>query len=337
MSDFWSGKTVAVTGGTGFLGRHLVRMLRERGAAVRVFDVHPGPWADVECRFGDVRDAAAVSAALAGCDVIFHTAGTVAVWGKGLAHMHAVHCDGTRNVLAAAGRARVVHTSSVVAVGANKTPTPVTEETPFNLADAGVPYINAKRDAEEIALAGAGDVVVVNPAYLVGPEDSSNSITGRFCKRIWAGRVFVAAPGGLNLVDVRDVAEGHLLAAEHGKAGRRYILGGEDRSSRDLLALCAEVAGMRPRWLPTMPWVGVAAVAWLAELRGWLTGREPYPSMAHVRLNRWYFYCDSARAKAELGYRPRSLRECLGDTYAWHKAEGLKGPKGVLRWWLRAA
>jgi dihydroflavonol-4-reductase len=336
-SDFWAGKVVAVTGGTGFLGRHLVRLLRERGAAVRVLDVRPGPWADVEAHVGDVRDRDKVRTALAGCEVVFHTAGTVAVWGKALAEMHAVHCDGTRNVLAAADAARVVHTSSVVAVGASKTPTPVTEETPFNLADVGLAYVNAKRAAEEIALAADQDVVVVNPSYLVGPDDPDGSIMGRFCRRFWAGRIILASPGGVNLVDVRDVAAGHLLAAEYGRAGRRYLLGGEDHSFASLLARMAEVAGMRPRWLPRMPVAALTAFACLAEVRGWLTGREPYPSLAHVRYNRWYFYCDSSRARAELGYAPRPLRESLADTYTWHRAEGLTGPKGALRWWLRAA
>ncbi len=338
--SFWSSKTVAVTGGTGFLGQHLVRMLRSRGASVRMIDVRPGGVEDVPVQVGDVRDAAFVRSALAGCDVIFHTAGTVAVWGKALEAMHAIHCEGTRNVLAAAGAARVVHTSSVVAVGASRTPVPVTEETPFNLASEGVAYITAKRAAEEIALEAAqrgGDVVVVNPAYLIGPDDANTSVMGRLCQRFWSGRIVAAPPGGLNLVDIRDVAEGHLLAAECGQAGRRYLLGGEDHSFASFLALLAKVAGMRPRWLPVLPWSGLAMLASLAELRGWMTGREPYPSLAHVRLNRWYFYGTSERARQELGYRARPITESLREAYAWHQARGMKGPRGVLRWWMRAA
>ena len=340
MSAFWAGKRVVVTGGTGFLGQHLVQQLRQVGAVVSVLDLHPGPWDDVPTHICNVLDEAGVRRVIAGSEIVFHTAGTVAIWGKGLQTMHLIHCQGTRNVLKAARFARVVHTSSLVAVGASRDTTPVTEDTPFNLGDIGIAYITAKRAAEEIALQAAGqgqDVVVVNPAYMIGPQDNSRSITGRYCKRFWSGRVIAATPGGLNLVDVRDVARGHLLAAERGQSGRRYILGGEDHTSRSLLALMAQVAHMRPRWIPQIPLVGLTAIACLAELRGWLTAREPYPSLAHVRLNRWNFFCKSTRACQELGYTSRPLSDCLRDTYNWHRAHGLKGPRNILRWWLRAA
>jgi dihydroflavonol-4-reductase len=339
-TGFWTGKRVAVTGGTGFLGQHLVALLRERHARVRVLDLVPGPWPDVPTHVCDIGDTGSVREALANCDVIFHTAGPVAIWGKALATMHAVHCEGTRNVLRAAGKARVVHTSSIVAVAGSRNDTPVDEETPFNLGEIGIPYVAAKRAAEGLALEAAqegGDVVVVNPAYLIGPEDRSGSVTGKVCKRFWRGKIFAASPGGLNFVDVRDVALGHLLAAERGRAGRRYILGGEDHTSVSLLALLAEVSDMRPRWLPTLPLAGLAAIAPIAELHARFTGREPFPSTGHVRLWRWNMFCDSTRARTELDYRPRPLRECLRDTLTWHRANGLQGPKRVLKWWLRAA
>ena len=134
-----------------------------------------------------------------------------------------MHVTGTRHVLEAAGGARVVHTSSVVAVGASRSGRIFDEEASFPLAGLRVPYVCAKRAAEELALqaaAGGTDVVVVNPGYLVGPEDHEPSAMGRFCVRAWKGRMILAAPGGYNFVDVRDVAAGHLLAAERGRSGR---------------------------------------------------------------------------------------------------------------------
>src|SRR5262245_25769173 len=190
--NFWHGRRVAVTGGTGFLGTHLVGQLRGLGAAVRVFALEPGAdhplrrQTGVECAWGDLLDPAAVRRAVAGCDVVFHTARTVAVWGPALRRMHAVHRDGTRHVLAAcAPAARVVHTSSIVAVGATRTCKPLTEDSPFTLDDLAIDYVHAKRAAEEVALASGRDVVVANPGYLLGPDDLEGSVMGRLCVRAW--------------------------------------------------------------------------------------------------------------------------------------------------------
>src|SRR5262245_23531307 len=225
---FWAGRPVCVTGGPGFLGYHLVRPLRELGAAVRVFGLRPPEghplWGrpDVEVHVADLADATSLRRALAGCSVVFHVAGLVADSGPAVRRMHAVNVEGTRNVLAAADRTtRVVHTSSVVAVGASTDGRPLDEDSPFNLEGVDFPYVHSKREAERVALAGGRDVVVVNPAYLIGPDDHELSVMGRLCTRFWRGRLPVTLPGGLNLVDVRDVARGHLLAAERGAAGRR--------------------------------------------------------------------------------------------------------------------
>jgi dihydroflavonol-4-reductase len=261
--DSWAGRPVCVTGGTGFLGLHLVRQLLGRGARVTVLALPPRPdhqarrLAGVRMVFGDVRDAAAVHEAVTGCSVVFHTAGVVAVSGPALAHMFAVHTDGTRNVLsAAAPGARIVHTTSVVAIGPAVGRRPVAEDSPFTLANRRLPYVAAKRAAEELALAAAAagrDVVIVNPTYLVGPEDYDGSLMGRFCHRFWRGRMQLVSPGGVNVVDVRDAAAGHVLAAERGRAGRRYILGGTDQTYAALAAELARAAGLRPRTTAAAP------------------------------------------------------------------------------------
>lgn len=343
--DFWSGQRVCVTGGTGFLGYHLVRQLLDLGADVRVLALAPSAahplWNEprVQKTFGDLRDAKLVHRALSECGCIFHTAGVVAVWGEALRHMHAVHVEGTRNVLAAVPRgARVVHTSSIVAIGASRDPETLTEESAFNLSGCRVDYVHAKRAAEELALTAAArgqHVVVANPGYLLGPEDHERSVMGRFCQRFWRGRLPIAPPGGFNLVDVRDVARGHVLAVEHGQPGRRYILGGENHTLREFLDLLAQAGGLKPRFIPTPPAWLLSAAAGLAEFRAWRSGKEPYPSFQHARLNRYYWYYRSDRAGDEIGYRSRPLRECLADTYRWYSSQGLAPLRGLARWWMR--
>lgn len=342
---FWANRPVCVTGGAGFLGFHLVTQLRQLGARVRVFGLPPSPGhpllslPDVTLTVGDVRDAEAVRRAVHDCSIVFHTAGTVAAWGPAVARMREVHLDGTRNVLASlAAGARLVHTSSVVAVGASPTGELFDEDSPFNLQRIALPYVHAKRGAEELVVAAAGeqDAVVVNPGYLVGPDDHENSVMGRLCVRAWKGRLPLAPPGGLNLVDVRDVARGHLLAAERGRTGRRYILGNENLTQRAFLHQLADVAGHRPRLLWTMPRWLLFTIARLAELRALATGREPYPSLPQARLSLYHWYYRSDRAGRELGYAPRPLHQTLHDALCWHDRDHTLGPRGLNAWLLRA-
>jgi dihydroflavonol-4-reductase len=273
--------------------------------------------------------------------VVFHTAGVVCFWGPGLQRVHSVHVDGTRNVLSAvSSSARIVHTSSIVAVGANRTPKPVDEEHAFQLERLRVDYVQAKRRAEQIAFNAAHSgqrVVIVNPSYLVGPEDHERTGLNRLCQRFWTGRIRFVPPAGINVVDVRDVAAGHLLAAEHGTPGRRYLLGGEDLDFRTFFHLLADVAGLRPRTFVPLPWWLLRALSPLAELRAHCTGRERYPSRQHARLARYHWYCSSARAIAELGYRPRAVRDSLADLFAELQRDGRVKLRGVNRWWMRPA
>jgi dihydroflavonol-4-reductase len=338
---FWAGRPVCVTGGTGFLGYHLVLSLLKLGARVRLLALPPAPshpvlanrW--VECVFGDVLDEAVVRRAVTGVAVVFHTAGMVSVWGPGLRRMHPIHVTGTRNVAAASRDALLVHTSSIVAIGASRQPIPVTEDSPFELDNLRVDYVHAKRAAERVALEARPPAVVTNPGYLLGPEDYERSVMGRFCSRFWRGRVPLTPPGGFNLVDVRDVARGHLLAAEHGVPGHRYILGGENHTLRDFLRLLSETAGVRPRGLPRVPAWLLALWARLSTCRSWFTGTEPYPGIQHVRLNRYYWYASSERARQELGYHARPLRDSLRDAYAWYLANGEGPVRGLRHWWMR--
>src|SRR5207249_3395923 len=145
------------------------------------------------------------------------------------------------------------------------------ESSPFNLQSFRVDYVHAKKNAEDVVQQAAGqgtDAVIVNPGYLIGPIDYESSVMGKFCVRFWKRKMPILPPGALNFVDVRDVARGHLLAAEHGQRGRRYILGGENLTIRQFAAKLAAVREMPMRWRWSMPkWANILFAA-LGECRG---------------------------------------------------------------------
>jgi len=343
-SGYWAGRPVRVLGGSGFLGRHLVRQLAEHGAAVRTLSLGGTPLdiPGVEERTGNATDPATVRAILDGGEVVFVTAGPVGVGGATARKMGA-HTAVIRTALdALPARARLVLTSSIVTLGATRGA--ILKEDSTDGKDVGVEYVRAKRAAEDVALSAAAagrDVVVVNPGYLFGPDDPGPSVMGDVCLHYWRGHVAFAPPGGINVVDVRDAAVGHHLAAEHGRTGRRYVLGGKNVGYRELFEALARAAGLRRRFLPELgpvlaPGVMRAAAA-IAELQHRLTGREPFPSFELVRMNTRCWFASSARAAAELGYRPRPLADTLADAFAWHAARTRVHPRGLNRLWLRPA
>ena len=344
--EFWAGRPVCVFGGTGFLGRHLVSRLLDCGARVRTLSLG-GPPLDphphLDARTGDVADPAAVRAAVEGTGTVFLAAGPVGV-GPELSRGMGAHPDALASVRAALPtEARLVLTSSIVAVGATLRGEVLNEDSPFPNADLNVGYVQAKRRAEEAALAAAPrqDVVVVNPGYLFGPNDLGTSVMGELCLRFWRGTLALPPAGGINGVDVRDAAEGHLLAAERGARGRRYILGGENVHLTDLYAALARAAVLRrvvlPSFRPPLPSWAFWLIAAFAELGRRLTGRNPEVSFELVRMLRRHWFVDSARARGELGFTTRPLAETLADTFAWHAARTHVAPRGLNRLWLRRA
>jgi dihydroflavonol-4-reductase len=244
--------------------------------------------------------------------------------------MHAIHMEGTRNVLSALPPGtRLVHTSSVVTVGASRTGAVLCERSRFNLASLRVDYVHAKRRSEQRVFAAAesgADVVVVNPAYMIGPDDYERSAMGRFCVRFWRRRVPLIPPGGFNVVDVRDVAAGHLLAAEHGTRGERYILGGENLSMLALAARLARARGVEMPRLRQIPGWAQFLAACLAEARSAVVRREAYPSFQQTRLSRLFWYFDSSHALRSLGFAARPLDDTIAATHGWCVAEGLLAP-----------
>jgi len=320
----WTGRRVAVTGGTGFVGHHLAALLRGDGAIVTALvrttsDTKRLHSLGCETVVAPLEEPAALARALHGVEVVFHAAGAVD-FGGDLERIRAVNVGGTANVLAAAraaGVRRVVHTSSIVAVACSDQPEPLDERSRWNLGPLGVPYIATKREAEEAALAATGvEVVVANPGCVVGPDDFSHSEFGTFCRRFWRGRMPLYFGGGSNFVDVRDVAEGLARLADDGRPGERYLLTGENQTYGGFLTALATAAGRRYFRLGLPAWTGrmIAGVINLVPPR---RGARPILSRESSRLLGRYFYFDAAKARAAIGWRPRPLAETLRDAHAF--------------------
>jgi len=323
-SRFWSGRRVAITGATGFVGLHLATRLAQLGARVTALVRATSARgrliaAGISCTEAELTDRVTLAEACRGCELVFHVAGAVD-FEEDWERFQRVNVDGTRHVLAAAraaGVRRVVHTSSIVAVGASPSPYARDETAVWNLGPLRVPYVTTKRRAEEIALAASGadlEVVVVNPASVIGPDDFTPSEFGTLCRRFWRRRIPLHFGGGNNFVDVRDVARGHLLAAERGRAGERYILGGHNRSFTAFFGDLARVAD-RPifrLWLPDA--LGAVVARFNDRLRGQRTSRS-YLNAAQTRMLSLFFTFRCDKAARELGYRPRPLRQTLVETH----------------------
>ena len=328
--------TTLLTGGSGFVGSAVARVLAARGHGLR-FLLRAGsdrrnlaglPGAIVE---GDLGDEASLARALAGCRFLFHVAADYRLWVPDPAPMLRVNVDGTEALMRAAlaaGVERIVHTSSVAALGLTPDGTPADEATPLAPAALVGAYKRSKYLAEQAVLrlvAEAGlPAVIVNPAAPIGPRDRKPTPTGRMVLDAARGRIPAYLDTGLNVVHVDDVAEGHALALERGRIGERYILGGENLLLRDLLALIAEAAGRSPPRL-RLPAAPLYPVALAAEAWARLSGAEPMLTRDHLRMARKKMFFASARAEADLGYTHRPARAAIADALAWFRAEGLLG------------
>jgi dihydroflavonol-4-reductase len=251
-----------------------------------------------------------------------------ALWAADRRLFYDINVEGTRRILQAAGEAgvtRIVYTSTVGALGIPKDGQPGTEETPVHLADVVGDYKRSKFLAEEVAreFAGAGlPVVIVNPSTPVGPGDIKPTPTGQMIVDFLRGRMWAYLETGLNLVDVDDVAAGHLLAAERGKVGERYILGGQDLTLREIFTLLGQIAGIRPPRLK----ISAAAVLPVAHLCEWvadhITGRPPLLAADAVRMARKHMFFDARKAIRELGLPQSSVADALARAVAWFRTNG---------------
>lgn len=327
------GDVTVVTGGTGFVGAAVIRHLVAAGHRVRAL---ARPTSDrrlladlpVEVVEGDLADARSLDRALRGCGWLFHAAALYSLWARDRRLFYEINVEGTRRVLQAASEAgarRIVYTSTVGALGIPREGTPGTEGTPVSLADMVGDYKRSKFLAEEVARGFARQglaVVIVNPSAPVGPGDIKPTPTGQMIVDFLRGRMWAYLPTGLNLVDVEDVAAGHLLAAERGKVAERYILGNRNLALREIFEMLGRIAGIRPPQLKVSP----GLILPLARLSEWiadhLTGRAPAIPVDAVRMAQKTMFFDPGKAIRELGLSQSPVEEALARAVAWFRAKG---------------
>ena len=328
-----STKTALVTGANGFLGCHVVGALLDSGVHVRGLvrresDLRGLEGLAYEPRYGDLRDAPAIIEAARGCEEIYHVAADYRLWVVDPAPMYAANVEGTRNVIAAARAAgvhRLVYTSTVGALGLG--PDGIgREDVPVTLAAMVGPYKRSKFLAEQEALRAACEgvpIVIVNPSTPIGPLDFKPTPTGRIIADFLNRRIPAYIETGLNLVCVEDVARGHLLAAERGRIGEKYILGGDNLTLAAMLQRLARLSGL-PAPRIKIPYAIAYGFALGAEVVARaVTHRPPRASLTEVRMARKKMFFDSSKARRELGYAPGALDDGLDRAITFFRAIGL--------------
>jgi len=324
---------VLVTGASSFLGYHVARQLNEQGIQPRVLELpesnlDPLKKLGVRRCEGHLGDARAVDAACAGVATVIHMAFKVSVGGgaKQLEEMRRINIEGTNRLLetaAAKGVTRAVVASSALAVGVNRRPEPLDETA--NWADHAfdLPYATLRRQAEQEALARTRPgfaVVAVNPAFTFGPDDPVGAPANKLLKSLITGKLRFTLPVGFGCLDVRDFAQGALLAAERGRPGQRYLLSGHNVTANQLLQEAAALAGVRaPRFEPPRALLHLLVGA--VEIFSALTGKAPPLTRDVLQVIGRYAWYDTSRARSELGWQPRPLKQTLEDTIRWLRTQ----------------
>ncbi|MCD6499832.1 MAG: NAD-dependent epimerase/dehydratase family protein [Deltaproteobacteria bacterium] len=320
-----------VTGATGFIGSTVTGRLLDRGEELKLLvrpesDVRRIQGLDVEVVEGDIRDASKMAGALKGCDRVYHVAGLYRLFGD-QELFDQVNVQGAVNVIRAAkaaGVERVVYTSSVAAVGAAPDHGLADEETEWNLDSLGIPYVTSKWRAEQRAVEEAGEdleLVVVNPAGPIGAGDFNPTPTGHIVLQYLRGKMPFVPVALNNFVDVDDVAEGHLRAMDKGRAGQRYILGGHNMTTKELLDAAARVTGLRRPWALPYLFAYLGGLAGQLFVQGVLR-RPCMLNLANVRLLRQRFFFSIDKARNELGWDPGSIETALAKSAHWFCENG---------------
>lgn len=322
-----------VTGASGFLGWHVAKILTERGHQVRALCRPQSEIRelDVEKVMGDLRDPASLTRAIQGCNLVFHVAADYRLWSKNPQDLYQSNVDGTRNLLEAATAARVdriVYTSTVGCIGMPKN-VDGDENTPVSVGDMAGHYKRSKWLAEQVALekARAGlPVVIVNPTAPIGDHDWKPTPTGKIIVDFLTNKLPAYVDTGLNLVDVRDIALGHLLAAEHGKPGERYILGCENLTLAQILERLARLSGKSaPK--TKVPYAIAYATGVITTGFAHFTGKVPIAPLEGVKMARKRMFVSHAKAARELGFKPGPVDFALARAVAWFKDQGYLAPQ----------
>jgi dihydroflavonol-4-reductase len=325
-----------VTGATGFVGSHVARALAEQGADLRLLVRGSSDFRNIESLkaervVGDLRDPASIEKAMLGCDVVFHVAADYRLWVRDPEEMYRSNVFGTRGILDAArqnGVRRVVYTSSVATMGFSSNGHLADENSPVTLEQMIGPYKRSKFMAEQVAMeAGRGgmDVVVVNPTTPVGEQDIKPTPTGRIVVDFLKRKFPAYVDTGLNLVDVRECARGHVTALEKGKSGERYILGGENLTLKQILDKLAAITGL-PSPKVKVPYVMALATGVVDEVvTGRLLGREPRATIDAVRMGRKKMFVSSAKAERDLGWASVPVNDALRRAVEWFRSNGYAG------------
>ena len=339
-----------VTGATGFLGSHVARVLAEQGAELRLLVRPTSDLRNIEGLIadrvaGDLRDAVSIEKALAGCDVVFHVAADYRLWVRDPDDMYRSNVEGTRSLLAAAGKQRVrrvVYTSSVATMGFTSshaaaelrsawtgegarpyTSTVADEESPVALANMIGHYKRSKFMAEQVAVDAARsgvDVVIVNPTTPIGERDIKPTPTGRIVVDFLKRKFPAYVETGLNLVDATECARGHVQALEKGRSGERYILGGENLTLKQILDRLAAITGL-PSPTVKLPYIFALLAGVVDEMvTGRVLGREPRATIDAVRMGRKMMFVSSAKAERELGWRTVPVDGALRRSVEWFRA-----------------
>ena len=324
---------VFLTGATGFVGSHVAQQLSDAGADLRLLvrstsrrDNIAHLRADIV--IGDLRDATSLRKLMDGCELVFHVAADYRLWTKDPQEMYAANVNGTQAILQGAKEAgvrRVVYCSSVATMGFGNGALITDEDTPVQVADMIGHYKRSKFLAEQVVIDAAkngADVVMVNPSTPIGEQDIKPTPTGRIIVDFLKRKFPAYADTGLNLVDVRDVARAHLLAAEKARPGVRYIVGGENLTLKQMLDKLATITGL-PSPTVKVPHAvtmiaGVVDEFWTGHIRG----REPRVTIDAVRMGRKKMWVSSSRAERELGYKPNAVDDCLRRAAEWFVSNG---------------
>ncbi len=324
---------VFVTGATGFVGSHVARVLSQNGADLRLLVRKSSRTELIDSLSadrvtGDLREADSLAPGMEGCEMVFHVAADYRLWIPDPDQMYRANVEGTRAILRAAKQAgvrRVVYTSTVATIGFTGNGHPADEDSPVSLKNMIGHYKRSKFMAEQVALeagSSAQDVVVVNPTAPIGEQDIKPTPTGRIVVDFLKKKFPAYVDTGMNLVDVAEVARGHVLAAERGKSGERYILGGENLTLKGILDKLAAITGL-PSPTVKLPYVMALATGVVDEVvTARVLRKEPRVTIDAVRMGRKKMYASSAKAERELGWKIVPVDDALARAVNWYREHG---------------